>query len=519
MSGFRAWRFACVGVVLVLSSFCDVGLGRVAGLRAAELAARLTARNRLTSDELHRHAAVLADDTFEGREAGKRGGRAAAGYLVDKLKSYGLNGAGSDGGYLQPFDRERQNVLAQLPGTDPELRKEVIVIGAHYDHVGYGNQRNSYGPYGYIHNGADDNASGVAAVLETARVLTELKVELKRTVVFAFWDGEEAGLYGSKHWLSRPTANLPDVRCFINLDMIGRLRDDVVEVFGSRTAHGLRKLLTEANRSERLVLDYKWELRDDSDHAPFFHAGIPVVMLHTGKHNDYHRPSDDVEKLNVDGILRISRLAMETVFQLADAPTVPKFRALSKQEAVSEAGRKGMDRPYAAPPGRLGLSWRDGDDGSAGILVSNVQYGSPAAKAGLRIGERITHFDGTKIADDELFQKLVVRAPANVTLKVVDRAGAERDAAVELRGEPVIVGVSWAEDDAEPQMVVVKRIVPGSPAATAGVQVADRIYEVDGTPLADAEDFDRRLETMEDKISFTVDRAGITLHFDLRLDQ
>src|SRR5262245_30428150 len=143
----RSVGFACLGVALVVSS---------AG--GAELATRMMARNRVANDSLQKHAAVLADDTFEGREAGKRGGRAAAGYLIDKLKSYGLAGAGTDGGYLQPFDRERQNVLAQLPGDDPVLRNEIIIIGAHYDHVGYGNQRNSFGPFGYIHNGADDNA-------------------------------------------------------------------------------------------------------------------------------------------------------------------------------------------------------------------------------------------------------------------------------------------------------------------------------------------------------------------------
>ncbi|MGC3969246.1 MAG: M20/M25/M40 family metallo-hydrolase [Pirellulales bacterium] len=510
MTVFRSGWFAGVGIVFLFVA---------ANVDGAELAAKLAARNSLANDDLHKHAAVLSDDTFEGREAGKRGGRAAAGYLVDKLKGYGLVGAGPDGGFLQPFEPQRQNVLAQLPGTDPELRDEVIVIGAHYDHVGYGNQRNSYGPYGYIHNGADDNASGVAAVLETARVLSQLKVELKRTIVFAFWDGEESGLYGSKHWLSRPTAHLENVRCSINLDMIGRLRDDVVEVFGSRTAVGLRKVLTEANRTERLVLDYKWELRDDSDHAPFFHANIPVLMLHTGKHGDYHRPSDDVEKLNVDGILRISRLAMEMLFHLGDTPELPGFRTLAKQEAVSEAGRKAMDKPNPAAPGRLGLSWREEEDESRGVLISGVQYNSPASKAGLRQGQRITTLDGVTIDSDEKFQRLVMRSASPVTLKVIDAAGTERDVVVELRGRPVIVGVSWAEDDAEPQCVVVKRVVAGSPAALAGVQPADRIYAVDGIGLADAADFDRRLETMEDKLSLTVDRAGITLQFDLQLDK
>lgn len=484
-----------------------------------ELATRTAARERLAVDGLKAHAAVLSDDTFEGREAGKRGGRAAAGYIIDKLKNYGLHGAGPEGGFLQPFDRERNNVLAQLPGTDPELREEIIVVGAHYDHVGYGNTRNSYGPYGYIHNGADDNASGVAGVLEAARVLTELKAPLKRTIVFAFWDGEEAGLFGSKHWTAHPTAHLHNVKCFINLDMIGRLRNDVVEVFGTRSAEGLRKLVTEANRQEQLVLDYKWELRDDSDHAPFFHKNVPVVMLHTGKHADYHRPSDDLEKLNFEGVQRVARVTMELVFNLADAETLPEFRALAKQEAASEAARKAMDRPFAAPPSRLGISWREEADESNGVLISSVQYNSPANKSGLRIGERITKWNDAPITSDESFQKFVLLATGTVRLEVTDRAGSTRETSVELRGEPIRVGVSWAEDDAEPATVVVKRVVPQSPADRAGVLVADRICEVDGAPFASAADFEQRLETMEDELALTVDRNGILLKFKLKLDE
>lgn len=482
-----------------------------------ELAVRTAARNRLAVDGLKAHAAVLSDDTFEGREAGKRGGRAAAGYIIDKLKSYGLYGAGPEGGFLQPFDRERNNVLAQLPGTDPKLRDEIIVVGAHYDHVGYGNARNSYGPYGYIHNGADDNASGVAGVLEAARVLTELKVPLKRTIVFAFWDGEEAGLFGSKHWTANPTAHLHNVKCFINLDMIGRLRNDVVEVFGTRTAVGLRKLVTEANREEQLVLDYKWELRDDSDHAPFFHKNIPVVMLHTGKHGDYHRPSDDLEKLNFEGIQRVARVTMELVFNLSDAETLPEFRPLAKQEAVSEAARKAMDRPFAAPPSRLGISWREEADESKGILISSVEYNSPANKAGLRVGERISKWNDAPITSDESFQKFVLLSAGTVRLAVTDRTGTTRETSVELRGEPIRIGVSWAEDDAEPASVVVKRVVPQSPAHRAGMLIADRICEVDGAPFASVAEFEERLETKKDELVLTVDRNGILLTFKLNL--
>ena len=127
------------------------------------------ALDTITSGELRQHVSTLADDTFEGREAGSRGGRAAGHYLVQRLQSMELEPAGEDGRYDQPFGRDFRNILGVLRGADPELQQEVVILSAHYDHVGYGTRRDSLGPVGYIHNGADDNASGTAALLEVAQ--------------------------------------------------------------------------------------------------------------------------------------------------------------------------------------------------------------------------------------------------------------------------------------------------------------------------------------------------------------
>ena len=163
----RGALFACV-----VGVGCLAFLSHSGALPAIETQVLERSRGSITSDELEAHVYVLADDTFEGREAGTRGGHAAAGFIVDYLEQQGLEGAAEDGSFYQVFGEGYRNVLAILPGSDPELSDEFILIGAHYDHVGYGTPRNSYGPTGYIHNGADDNASGVSALMEVIDAMT-----------------------------------------------------------------------------------------------------------------------------------------------------------------------------------------------------------------------------------------------------------------------------------------------------------------------------------------------------------
>ena len=150
----------------------------------------------ITADDAARHVIALADDAFEGREGGTRGGRAAAAYIVDQIESLGYQPAGGDGSYYQAFGSGLRNILALLPGSDPTLAAEVIVVGGHYDHVGYGTQKNSFGPFGFVHNGADDNASGVAGLIELMEAVRQLPQAPRRSILFAFWDGEEKGLLG-----------------------------------------------------------------------------------------------------------------------------------------------------------------------------------------------------------------------------------------------------------------------------------------------------------------------------------
>ena len=168
---------------------------------------------------------VLASPKFEGREAGSTGGHAAGDYLVEQFHKLPLKPAGEKQGYFQPFGYGYRNILAILPGSDPLLKDQTIVVGAHYDHLGHGRPRDN-NPPGTIYPGADDNASGTSGVLELARAFSSMPIAPRRSILFVCFDGEEKGLLGSKHWTANPTLPLSSVNFMLNLDMIGTLRAD-----------------------------------------------------------------------------------------------------------------------------------------------------------------------------------------------------------------------------------------------------------------------------------------------------
>jgi hypothetical protein len=382
-----------------------VALAAAAGAAERMSAAHATIR----ATDAGRHVGVLADDSYEGREGGSRGGRAAAAYIVEQIEKLGLEPAGDAGSYFQPFGGMR-NILAVMRGSDPDLSREVVVVGAHYDHVGYGTAANSYGPFGYVHNGADDNASGVAGLLEMAEAMQHLPERPRRTILFAFWDGEEKGLLGSSHFLRvRPSA-LADTRVVfsVNLDMIGRLRGDRLEVYGTRTALGLREAVLQANNrpgnAAGLELTFVWDIEDDSDHYPFIAARIPTVMFHTGLHDHYHRPSDDVHLLNLAGIEPVARLALSFVVAITNEPApVPAFRPDSRAESNATRNRMEAVVPDVdgTPSGRWGVGTRHDPGEPASPVVVRVWKDSPAAQAGLLAGDRVLAIDAVRITSQE----------------------------------------------------------------------------------------------------------------------
>lgn len=464
------------------------------------------ALNRIRVESLQNHVNVLADDQFEGREAGSRGGLAAARYLVKEFEELGLQPAGDNGSYKQAFQAGFHNLLGMIEGSDPVLRREVVIFGAHYDHVGYGSPRNSYGPYGHVHNGADDNASGTACLLTLASTIRKLPEAPKRTILFALWDGEEKGLLGSQHWTTTPTVPLQRVVFAFNLDMIGRLRDERVEVYGVRTSRGLRRMLSRANFDEALSLDFNWELKANSDHHSFFTHGIPVLMFHTGLHEDYHRPSDDVQKIDWAGAQRVTRLALRSLIEVTDAPQVTGFRAASRSENPKNRSQIEIEHPL--PPPRLGARWVSSEDRKA-VEITGLVAGSAAERGGLQVGDRIVRCNDQPVVDSDRLRKQVLAAPSPLKL-IVERPGLAAPLEMELPidGRPIRIGLTWRDDDAEPASVLVTMVVPGSPANLAGLQTRDRIYELNGQPIVDANDFGERITTSPGPLEFLVDRNG-----------
>ncbi|QGJ71122.1 PDZ domain (Also known as DHR or GLGF) [Planctomycetales bacterium 10988] len=457
--------------------------------------------------ELLDHVSTLASDAMEGRAAGSRGGRAAGNYIAKEFAEFGLEPAGDAGTYFQSFPSNYRNILGLLPGSDPELRHEIIVVGAHYDHVGYGTKSTSYGPLGYIHNGADDNASGTAAVLEAAEALTKLSPGPRRSILFALWDNEENGLYGSKHWLKYPQASPKEVVLAFNLDMVGRLRKETVEVYGSQTGVGIRHLLTMANETVGLNLDFSWEMTENSDHYPFFAKDIPIIMFHTGLHDDYHRPSDDVERINTEGVQSITQLLLASLLLAADQEERISFRPKAHQETLSEQQRR-RNEPLPLIRPRLGITWAHIPE-EKGIRVLKVIGDSAAEEAGLQPEDRLLSLAGVPLNEESDFTRLLLAAPKKIAFEVLSEGEENpRTVDVQLGGNAIRAGIIWREDSASPGSVFVRGVVPGSAAAGSGLHKEDRIFAVNGQPFTDSASFRKLLQEETSPLTLKLERKG-----------
>jgi hypothetical protein len=276
------------------------------------------------------------------------------------------------------------NVLAYMPGKTDEY----VILGAHYDHLGRG-YFDSMAPsqIGEIHPGADDNASGTAGVLELARVLSPLKGQLPRGVLFASFAGEELGLLGSAAWVKDPTKPLDKAVAMINMDMIGRVKDDKIYVGGVGTGSSFQKILERAQDDSHLKMELSQGGYGSSDHTSFVTKRIPVLFFFSGLHSDYHKPSDTWEKINSQAAARLLDVVARCAVELASDSDKPTFAAVMEANPHTgvSSGTGGGYGPYFGSVPDFGQT-------ENGVKFSDVKPGSPAAKAGLKGGDVLIQF-------------------------------------------------------------------------------------------------------------------------------
>jgi hypothetical protein len=280
--------------------------------------------------------------------------------------------------------RERtalRNVIGVLPGSDPH---RAVVVGAHYDHLGMGGPGSLAPDAHEPHSGADDNASGTAALLELARCFSSAEAQPHQTLVFAAFSGEEIGLAGSEHYVDNPTFPLQFTSAMLNMDMVGRLRDDKLNVFGARSAEEFPELLESANaRGPQFDLTAKGDGYGPSDQMAFYKKDVAVLHFFTGAHADYHKPSDDAHLVDYAGLARVT----DYVGAVALALMQQELTFVDQAEPARDTGVGGFKSSLGTIP-----DYSQPED-LEGVLLSDVRAEGPAAKAGLQGGDLIVHID------------------------------------------------------------------------------------------------------------------------------
>ena len=421
-----------------------------AGCRTAESGS--APQPSANAERLYRDIAYLSDDRLEGRGTGTAGNDSAAAYIARSHALVGLKPLMSDTarsecrvqaapsdclGYLQRFTVRgaevahtghpeglpSENVVAMVRGSDPALRGEYVVIGAHFDHLG----RSTFGALDpqagdAIRNGADDNASGTAAVMELARMFAAHPA--RRSIIVASFTGEELGLLGSQWFVDHAPVALDSIVAMVNFDMVGRLRNDKLIVYGVSTAKEMPELLDAANVAPKLTLSVVGDGFGPSDHSSFYAKGIPVLHFFTDLHDDYHRATDDIERINAPGEARVVALAERTVRAIADRPS--RLTAVRVAAPPPSSGGQGSNTYLGTIP----------DMGSAdvpGLKLTGVRVGSPAELGGLVAGDIIVAFGGEAVTDLNSYSAaLYAHKPGDVVSVVFLRGGQRRTTSVTL---------------------------------------------------------------------------------------
>lgn len=403
----------------------------------------------ISASELREHVGVLASERFGGRLTGSKGEELATQYVADAFERAGLEAQGDGGTWFQGFDARisepgkqpvkvrGRNVLGVLRSKDPKAPK--VVVGAHVDHLGRGiggSSRAKAADKGRVHFGADDNASGVAVLLEVAEQIAGLvrsgKLELRRDLVFAAWSGEEIGLYGSRHYVRSlaKSAGRDDLRglvsCYINLDMVGRFQKTLI-LQGIASSSVWRREIERRNVPVGLPLSLVDDVDLRTDTTSFYAAKVPILSAFTGAHADYHSPADTVDKLDYASMQRIGRLVALLVRGAALRAEDPDFVQVSANKAAAK--RPQSTRPF------LGTIPDYAEAAIPGVTISGVSAGAPAEAAGLKAGDVPVGLAGREIKNIHDYAKaldllkigeqtsiVVVRNGKRIKLAITPRA-------------------------------------------------------------------------------------------------
>jgi hypothetical protein len=382
----------------------------------------------ISEKNLEKHVSYLASDKLKGRGTGSEEERKAADYLAKQFKKIGLAPKGDNGTFLHHFSFKKTsdphgNVAENAPAVNSQNvaayldngAEYTIVVGAHYDHLGLGHDHNSLdaNPVGKIHNGADDNASGTAGVVELARYFAKNGVKEQHNFLFLCFSGEELGLIGSKKFTENPTIDLSKVSFMVNMDMIGRLNAEKrLMVGGVGTAPNFVPTINSVKGDLGVKLDSAGV--GPSDHTSFYLKDIPVLFFFTGQHSDYHKPSDDVEKINFAGEKQVLEFGIRLIESLDKEPKLKFQQTKSNQEATPR---------FKVTLGIMPDYTYEGE----GVHVDGVTDGRPAAAAGVQKGDVITALGDIQVKNMQDYMKaLAAFKKGDSTTVKVKRANEEK---------------------------------------------------------------------------------------------